>query len=455
MSKRTRQRQAWNTRSATNGNGSSFSTVTTVYKGTTHYSPFTSLAAVLDFEAPRPGINFGLGDTDTITDTVSSKSMLKQRRKPWNACVHTQVRCHNGPYQYAQKNGVQWSVRGGCYRAPIVATSSSLPSFSSSDIATLRAAAYQAMVPRFEASPKFSGLNFIWELKDLKGAVGLCSGGITAIANHWKETFSGVGLDLYKTRKTASQLVLQHDFAIAPLVSDAAQMTVQLSRLRKRLLDFNTKGSVPVTHHYSSDVATRTTYTTSADGFWITYLVTRKIFRAQADLTYHMNVGPMSRLDELVESWGLDVTPGRLWNMIPLSFIVDWFFKVGDFLETLDRTAYAFPRVSRYSETLVTEAYQVTMPRKSSYGGWTHQWCQTTCVQPPSVVMDAVKASGSFNSDTVAWSLVKSYQRQPTDWMANNFGPFSHLVLPSFQMPFSGGGAMRRIRDGLAMIGSR
>lgn len=58
--------------------------------------------------------------------------------------------------------------------------------------------------------------------------------------------------------------------------------------------------------------------------------------------TYHYKVivepldGPGMEAVRLLDQWGFYPTPARLWDMIPFSFVVDWFVKVGNFLDSVD-----------------------------------------------------------------------------------------------------------------------
>jgi hypothetical protein len=86
--------------------------------------------------------------------------------------------------------------------------------------------------------------------------------------------------------------------------------------------------------------------------------------------------------DYWMRTFGIALTPANVWDMVPFSFVVDWFLKIGDILEKLDTRSRAFEipisKVwysvrTQYDESSEQHYIRVVGPRYIGLPVWSHQ----------------------------------------------------------------------------------
>lgn len=430
------------------------------YDGKKWYPPYLLLAAYLDYKVrSTAGLELTKNfDSSTISDEINPQDVqylqycrahnLPLPPKPpwkWKPVVHEKIMRRNGANWSLRESSTYYAPSAG-YVAPPAVLASELPLLSLIRLDQQRANAFAKLIPEISESPDFSGLNFIWELKELKGAVKLTGSGIAAIANHWIKQFRGVGVDPLKTMRTASSLTLQYDFGLKPFVSDCASIVQKYEEARTELTLLSQRGLKGETHHYSGVPYVVVTYTTS--GSTRTYTIKRIKFLAQADVRWKIDLPPMPPVMQLGEKWGLSLSLERIWQATPYSFLVDWILNIGKTLERLDTSKRVTPTISRYSETVVTETWKITGLHTSAYNGYTTKNAYGVEGTLPDDIRELIPTLLCVQ----AWSKATKYLRQPSAWPGDS-SPFMHVSFPEWKMPFTGSGGIRRIRDGLSLLG--
>lgn len=162
--------------------------------------------------------------------------------------------------------------------------------------------------------------------------------------------------DLLKPFKMKSSLIskagstnLWYQFGIAPTIGAIQDVTAALSAFDQRLNDFLRLQGQELTTHYreptlvpfSESVVKQTT-----GDHW--YKVTLKVAEhweaRSATMKYKYRIPGIEQMSkDLIklkaygDLFGASQIVGMLWEATPWSFIVDWFFSVGDFLEQFDK----------------------------------------------------------------------------------------------------------------------
>lgn len=382
--------------------------------------------------------------SDTMLDEVQHRTW-NPRARLWNPCEHTRISYENAVYSrmYASSNSPPTTYLDiGMWTPPPSVSPSLCPAFPSEGSRTLqrwRAGAYAQLVPQLK-NGGFSGLNSLYELKDLKGLVHVCSRGIPAMASAIKKMGRKATRSMKGSAQTAADLTLSYDYGLKPMIKDVADAINLFEKLRDMLNVANAKGAIRSVHHYTGSPVE--TMSSSANTSYVTWTETELSYRAQVELTYSFSI-PMDA-NTVIDLMGLSINPERVWNAIPFSFVVDWFVSIGDFLGSMDLGIRAVPRVSQFSETVSSRYVKALYP----YVPMTVNPILTQCVCPT----PPTGRSHHNGQPVVAWSEAKIYKRKPNSFSVLTQGPFSHVRLPELHSPFPDRGAMQRIRDGVAMV---
>jgi len=196
------------------------------------------------------------------------------------------------------------------------------PSFSTLDVPQLVAEAYQTMKPTLEAG--FSLTNFLVELGEFKQMFRLW--------NRNKRFISNVGGGY-----------LNYQFGWKLFVKDVLDIYEKLKTTEKRLNDYKSQQGKLLVRHFTVKLAEEevenTNNSVSDENRKVS--VRNKLFFCT--MKYRYTVPALDRhSNEVVkylawmDSLGLKLTPGVIWEAIPFSFVVDWFINVGDYLNQLD-----------------------------------------------------------------------------------------------------------------------
>lgn len=418
------------------------------FGGTRYYPPYVDLAYAYNNAAVKTlALSVPL-DTSTIIDEISRPSDVRR----WHYVRHAKIERRQGTLSRVMTKpnppyGDGWYVIGGIYSLPPSVAEAEIPSIPVEGSTTLhnwRAKAYADLIPKLENKGGLNLLNTVLEFRDVGKLYETCRRTIPAVANVAREIVRREGKSAFKrSSKTAADLTLSYDFGLRPLVRDAAVINLLYGEIAAHVAKLQQRGLVAAVHHAGPYYTRPTSSTTTEIAAYVrTYRTTR--YSAQAELTYSFPNFNMS--DAIVEYLGLNLTADRMWDVIPFSFVVDWFYNIGDSLQSLDRAGRAVPRVSQFSETIESVICRASFPRCD---GYTLKYFHSTCPPPPYGDREYPLSSGI---SPTAWTLGKIYERKPTSWGTLYNNPFSHVELPELKNPFNGFGTSR-FRDALSLIG--
>lgn len=172
--------------------------------------------------------------------------------------------------------------------------------------------------------------------------------------------------------KDASNLILQHDFGWLPTISDLKEL---FGLITKHGPFFDKKGNRCLTAAHFSRVS-------NGNGFVSSITQRIKIaVKEEEDI--------LSSLYQQTKSMGFFPTLNNLWDLVPYSFVIDWFIDVGDFLERIDNRFFLATMDVQYVTMSFTEETQFVLP--SSLMPFTgtvtqryyHRWVSDQCPVPP------------------------------------------------------------------------
>jgi len=185
--------------------------------------------------------------------------------------------------------------------------------------------------------------NFLLEIGQLKSLASWWRG--KSIARTVK---SG---DLKHTAKQLSGGVLQYSFGVVPTIGDISGMVSAVTTLKKRLAEF--KAMAGKTQHrqvvvYKNSSSATGTFNYGGDIKSPCMWNVSRSQRVTAHFTFVPKpMGYMNTMEEylrgMLDSLGFELNPRIIWEAVPFSFVVDWFFSVGNFLESLKVDALELP----------------------------------------------------------------------------------------------------------------
>ena len=227
------------------------------------------------------------------------------------------------------------------------------------------------MLPRAEdLSGGFNLVNFIAELRDIKQMFQL-----------WKSSDT--------LAKNFSSGVLNWELAWKPFIGDCTTILTKISKIYKYIEVWNEQaasGEIFTRHadvskyvqDYVEDVDTHVVSESQSGPHeisgWQHYHVTTSdvITRTKTKMFTHLYYRPghidTSDLLDMTSMW-FDVLGGGdglsiVWEAVPFSFVADWFFGIGDFLEQFEKDAFGVPY------TIVDFGYSIKRTEEYYVDGW-------------------------------------------------------------------------------------
>ena len=187
--------------------------------------------------------------------------------------------------------------------------------------------AVQAMTPSMSSG--FSGANFLWEISEVAN-IGQSVADIFKLLMSSKKKPKNL-LD------AVSDGSLFYNFGIKTLIQDCKDLFEGLTTLDERLSNLQKEAGRPQLRHYTEkfDVDASEVITPAPGGlhklckapYEAVYTATMQFSYTLPDLTRQRRY-----LRALLDTLGLKLNAEEVWNVIPFSFVVDWFIPVSDWL---------------------------------------------------------------------------------------------------------------------------
>lgn len=140
---------------------------------------------------------------------------------------------------------------------------------------------------------------------------------------------------------------LNYNFGWKPFISDLRKTFRALSTFESRLHKFITSEGKSLTRHRSteSELSVSRTQDTSDpiinySGFWKWYYAYSGTMTSKSGFQFSYEIPKYSRNElrarALLDSLGLNVNPSTIWQVLPWSFVVDWFYNVQGLLASYE-----------------------------------------------------------------------------------------------------------------------
>jgi len=287
---------------------------------------------------------FSTGCDPVLIPVLDESISYEEPKKRGNGdCVHTRVHRLLFPsdavYSYIYYPPYPWNTVKvvettwfwvAYYQAHSTVTR--VPTVRSYSWKTLSSQAMEEMMPTFSEGGE-SLVNFVLELKQLKGLFSL-----------WNKSRSFL--------QNIANGHLSYSFGWRPFLSDVSRLWSALDSFRKKLRKLQEGSGKPQKRHFrrfmdSVDLAPNLTNSDGAGGAITKVMrwVDRPRYCATVGFTYVLpDMSVLSnQLKAFGDSLGVQWNPSIIWNAIPYSFVIDWFFGVGDWLDSLRSDNLAIP----------------------------------------------------------------------------------------------------------------
>jgi hypothetical protein len=306
-----------------------------------------------------------LSSASRISDVVGNPT-------GFNPVVHTSIKVKVSPNPiYLRDPPSYWGVpQGDGLYFPIVAGDNygpiDYPWFPGISAATLSNWSIEAFNKFHDQIPTTISLaNSLYELKDIKGLI---------------PTF-----DRKSLTKTAGNNFLAFEFGVLPMVSDIkaiVNMSEAVDKRIKHLISVNGRSTrlsfsreqvyeEPVTFWKNFMNPLDTVYSGDANGVVFSRQSAKVTFKCGGSLFQDLTdlEDSASKLKALVASSGFNKPARVVWNAIPYSFVVDWFFSLGKLLDTLSVQPFGGEyRVDRVGYSTIEESTWIATVKHQSTG---------------------------------------------------------------------------------------
>jgi len=346
---------------------------TSVNRGSALYNSYLKDTAVHYYD--------GRSKADTSTyHTASSQGSenfqsTTQAKPQFNACNHIKYSCFNQAYAvlHAFPAG-----SGVCYFEPYWRKSSNMglvnivpvsSAYTWADCDAIQRRAWWSMQPRFES--EVSMLNFIIELKDFKHLFK------SIISFNWAKAarllqnaayhlrqMAGLSFKvraagtLGDTTSSVAKLWLFHQFALKPLISDIKEILGNIVQTAEAAqAKFLAQGDEYNRSHYSETLEEVLTGSYGSNSSAYVYSGSRKLAKFTATLEYSYNYEARTGWDLFTRYWGLDVNASVIWEAIPFSFLIDYFYQVGKAIRNMALDPNVKTHIYQYCESFDVSSF--------------------------------------------------------------------------------------------------
>lgn len=274
-------------------------------------------------------------------------------KKTFNPCDHVSTNHQRtarmnvsdySPYYTGVGKYYTYGFLEGTFRGVFIdgETAADRPSFDASDFV---ARAVRDMAPGIKS--EMSALVSLWEIKDVlnlpKALLSLGKSLIGVIPS--EKPFREV-------MRLWGKGQLTYTFGIKQLGADLHAIMNAASRVESALRDLVSRSGKVQVRHYSEPITTKEGHKTKLDytNWWrqdgsmtttwrIVNTCTMKYKYRLVDSKGRDVTDPasLSRLDAYLDYLGVKYDPGVIWDVIPFSFVIDWFVGVGDWLSSFSK----------------------------------------------------------------------------------------------------------------------
>lgn len=338
-------------------------------RGTPFYENLLTSMPV-NYESGRgKAATLAVSPSGTGSENIESST---RGRRYFNDCTHLKYIAFNYPFHpiINYPVGSNSFYYNYYYRLGAIGTFSSVAlntMIKWADVEDIQRRAWWSMQPRFES--EISMLNFIYELKDFFHLAKLIATfkwadaagklrkarSIIKAMEQQKKLLQAGKLSAAMT-KVISEAWLFNAFALQPLLKDVGTILDMIeATVDEAQAKFSAQSEFFQKSHYSEDINTRVitgTYASGSQGYIFTGSVRTDRFTATLQYAYDYKL--REGWDKVKRWWGYDLTASSIWEAIPFSFLVDYFWKVGDAIHNMQLDKNVQTHVYQYCESILT-----------------------------------------------------------------------------------------------------
>jgi hypothetical protein len=263
------------------------------------------------------------------------------------------------------------------------------------DLDNLIGAGLKSILPIIK--PKLSLINSLIELRDFETLPATFQklsrfqfGSLSPL--QWLKGFYGPNAGARSGTRIAADVYLQWKFNVQPLISDVMAIKASLQQVAKRINDLVTRSGRTIESHWTRswrehEDAEEDQFHGYGPGFPVpncygTFLTKRRVttlpslFHLQLKYNYNYTEYQIrfAGLNALLDMVGVNFNPRIIWAAIPWSFVVDWVFGVGQWLDQFKETAMG-PKIN-IQQCLWSIKRQRNISISRTFGGSDVSWLQ-------------------------------------------------------------------------------
>lgn len=221
----------------------------------------------------------------------------------------------------------------------------------------VRARAWHNMQPRFDSD--VSLINTLYELKDFKYAVSQLLKKNKKDTSLLDESIRGINKLVKNVVRDPSRPIagawLAYHLAYLPTIKDATAILNQINNLvRDEQRKFSDEGESLQTSHYSEDLGSVETGSVGTGNYYWRTLGVHQSTKFTATLQYTYNYKMRDTADAWRKYWGLNGSFEAFWNMIPFSFVADYFVGIGKSIRAMEHDPNVDLTQHVYGESIKT-----------------------------------------------------------------------------------------------------
>lgn len=286
-------------------------------------------------------------------------------RQTFNPVLHTKIQGVNNAYLFYQQkyNDRKTWYHGPYYRHPFpsslvdISPQALLAKHQSRPVElAVRARAWHSMQPRFESDVKL--LNTLFELKDFKYAAtqllksGLKRSLLEDASDFVNKLWRDRRIDL--SRPLAGSW-LAYQLAVLPTIKDATAILSEINSIvLEKQRQFSEDGEYIQTSHFSEPLGIEETGSTGTGNYYWRSLGTYSETKFTATYQYTYKYKMRDTIDAWRKYWGLNSSFEAFWNMIPFSFVADYFVGIGKSIRAMERDPNVVAETFCYGESVKT-----------------------------------------------------------------------------------------------------
>jgi hypothetical protein len=277
------------------------------------------------------------------------------KRPQFNGCTHRKDRMKLHTFTLAgyQKKSVTnriWMPCRSYFGSNSGTSQGTIMKHTPQDWTNAQHTAWNVMQPEFEG--QISMFNFIAELRDFKSLARLLyKHPLRKLRNFFRRKRKSL-----LSSRTLAEAHLMNEFALKPLLADIYKITCQMEEIvRDAQTRFADAGTGRNSRHWTESRVIDDG-SLSYGGYYYYYKAegTVEVQKFTATMEYSYDYSARGPINAFMRYWGLIPTWEALWNVVPWTFVVDYFIKIGNSIAAMEHDPNVDVLMRQYCESILT-----------------------------------------------------------------------------------------------------